>query len=658
MIEILGVSEGREYEAATHLRKLMLAVWPDLSQSQHDHVKIFVGMKLYGYSTEDIDLVVIGHFHTPRTFDVEFKFKSRDGEDFTPRQASLKNFVLVIEAKSHDPIGVKFNGPVASVRYWRDGKYIWEPVTEKNRTQMFNFKKYMGEIGLDSIYIQDLIFFSGLRESDLPKRPHNMFASDASFERLLNVLGQISKPSRRERDAFINFGADDIFKKLVSPDFTLMKTLEPTPIDRGRMDRIVKSAIVDTWREDLGRKQVIIRGRGGVGKTVILLQLAYQTFDRDQKRSILLTYNRALVSDMRRTMALLGVPRNIENGGIQIDTVHAFIRQLMVSLNLIEKSDCFLPVYEDRKKEFLQYIRDGAISEKDIENLKVDYPDGFMWDAVFVDEGQDWPSNEIEILRALYGSERVVVADGVDQFVRESVADWSRGLTKEKLQVRRLRRCLRMKANLAHFVSDFAQAVSLTDWDIEPNPDANGGRVIILEGDLSRHPEIYQQFRDEAARLGNYPIDLLACVPPGLVMEVSAKKFSIPGQNLIEAGENVWDATSSDVRQVYSTNRDALRIVQYDSCRGLEGWTVFNYAFDDFWDFKYRQYLEDPEEIGELFDTPEERAVVHASRWSMIPLTRAMDTLVINIGSHQSYIRDALQTVQSKRSDFIEWIVL
>ncbi len=658
MIEILGVSEGREYEAAVHLRKLMLAVWPDLSQSEGDRIKIFVGMKLYGYSAEDLDLVVIGHFDTPRTFDVEFKFKSRDGEEFVPRRASLKNFLLVIEAKSHDPTGVKFDGPVASVRYWRDGQYAWETVTEKNRTQMFNFKKYLGEIGLDSIYAQDLIFFSGLRESDLPKRPHNMFASDASFERVLNVLGQISKPSRRERDALVNFGSDDIFKKLVSPDFTLMKTLEPTPIDRGRMDRIVKSAIVDAWREDLGRKQVIIRGRGGVGKTVILLQLAYQAFDRDQKRSILLTYNRALVSDMRRTMALLGVPRNIENGGIQIDTVHAFIRQLMISLKLIEKNDCFLSVYEERKEELLQYIRDGAISEKDIENLKTGQPDEFMWDAVFVDEGQDWPSNEIEILRALYGSWQIVVADGVDQFVRESVADWSRGLPKDQLQVRRLRRCLRMKANLAHFVSDVAQAVSLTDWDIEPNPDANGGRVIILEGDLSRRPDVYKQFKDEAARLGNYPIDLLACVPPELVTELNANKLSIPGQHLIDAGEVVWDATSSDVRQIYSINRDALRIVQYDSCRGLEGWTVFNYALDDFWDFKYRQYLEGPEEIGELFDTPEERAVVHASRWSMIPLTRAMDTLVINIGTRQSYIRDALKQVQSKRSDFVEWIVL
>ena len=62
MIELVGVGEGQEYEAALHLRKQILAVWPDLSQHTDDHVKIFVGLKLYGHPIEDIDLFVVGHF--------------------------------------------------------------------------------------------------------------------------------------------------------------------------------------------------------------------------------------------------------------------------------------------------------------------------------------------------------------------------------------------------------------------------------------------------------------------------------------------------------------------------------------------------------------------------------------------------------------------
>lgn len=658
MIEILGVTEGKEYEAAVHLRKQILAVWPDLSQSREDCVKIFVGLKLYGRRIEDIDLVVIGHFAKPRTFAVEFRFYPREGEPFVPRRASVKNFLLVIETKSHDATGVRFDDKIARVRYGRSGRAVWEPVTEKNRQQMFEFKGYLAEQGVERLYAQDLIFFSGLREPDLPKRPHNCFGVDASFERILNILGQVSGPHHQDRNAFISFGADEVFESILSPEFPLLQTLEPTPIDRRKMDRIVKAALADAWLDDLGRKQVVIRGRGGVGKTVILLQMAYRAFDREQMRSLMLTYNKALVADMRRTMALLGVPRSIEKGGICIETVHAFIGRLMHDLGIIRNYDGFLEMYEERKQLLLDYIRSKAVSRSDLDDLMSRNPAEFFWDIIFVDEGQDWPSDEIEILRAIYGPERIAVADGVDQFVRNSVADWSKGVPREQLRPRRLTRCLRMKANLALFVADFAKALDLQDWDLEPNPDANGGRVMVVEGDLSGQTDVYERLCAEAAALGNYPIDLLACVPPSLVKHEDHGTFSLLGRKLIESGRKVWDASAVDVREHFPTDREALRIVQYDSCRGLEGWTVVNYAFDDFWAYKYQQWLSSPQEPGGLFETSEERAAAFASRWAMIPLTRAMDTLVLNISAQLSPVRNALMRVHEQRPDFVEWIQL
>jgi hypothetical protein len=658
MIEILGVKEGKEFEAAVHLRKQILAVWPDLAQSADDHVKIFVGLKLYGYRIEDIDLVVIGHFATPRPFDVEYKFYPRDGEPFIPRRAAVKNFILVIEAKSHDATGVKFDDKIASVRYGRGGRSVWEPVTEKNRQQMFEFKRYLAEHGASRVYVQDLIYFSGLRESDLPKRPHNCFGVDASFERILNILGQVSAPQHHHRDVLLTFGADDVFDAILSPEFPLLQTLEPTPLDRRRMDRIVKAALPETWLDDFGRKQIVIRGRGGVGKTVILLQMAYRAFDREQLRSLVLTYNKTLVADMRRTMALLGVPRSVEKGGICVDTVHAFIGRLMHGLGIIQNYDRFLESYEDRKNVLLEYICSKALSQSDINDLIARNPADFLWDIVFVDEGQDWPANEIEILRAICTPQRIAVADGVDQFVRSSVADWSAGLPREQIQPRRLKRCLRMKANLALFVADYAEALGLRDWDLEPNPEANGGRVLIVEGDLARETAIYDQVCADAAKLGNFPVDLLACVPPSLVSHDTGGTSSLPGQILAAAGRKVWDATSMDVREHFPNDRDALRIVQYDSCRGLEGWTVINYAFDEFWEYKYRQWLSAPQEPGNLFDTPEERAGAFASRWAMIPLTRAMDTLVVNVSYQRGAAKDALERIHRKRADFVEWIKL
>jgi GTPase SAR1 family protein len=424
------------------------------------------------------------------------------------------------------------------------------------------------------------------------------------------------------------------------------------------MDRIVKSALPDEWLEDLTNKQIVLRGRGGVGKTVILLQMAYRAFDNAGMRSLVLTYNKALVADMRRTMALLGVPRNLARGGIGVETVNSFIARLMGELGIIGNDDDFLDNYEKHKQSLIDYLRSGAVSSADLKSLIEENADDFAWDVIFVDEGQDWPSDEIETLRTVFTPEQIVVADGVDQYVRDSVADWDAGLSRELLRPRRLRRCLRMKANLAHFVADCADALGLENWDLEANPDANGGRIIILEGDISRDTAIFKKLKAEAAELGNYPVDLLACVPPALVASEEDESHSIPGRAIQQDGGLVWDACSTDVRENYPTDRDALRIVQYDSCRGLEGWTVINYAFDDFYDYKRRQFLSSPPDLGGLFDSAEDLAAAYAAQWAMIPITRAMDTLVINVSKKPSRLKDALRGIFEKRSDFVEWQVV
>lgn len=654
MIEIVGANEGPEYEAALHMRKQLLKLWPDLSQHQNDHIKIFVSLKLYGQRIEDIDVFIVGHFSEPRVFDIEHKFYSRDGEPFVPKAASVRNFALVVEVKSHDATGVKFEDKIASVRYPRG----WECVTEKAFKQVFELKTYLERAGLTSPYIQELIFFTGLRETDLPERPHNCFGIDASFEKILNILGQVSGPAVTNRYVTISFGPAEKFQAILAPDASVLKTLEPTPLDRRRMDRIIKAALPQDWLEDLGNRQIVIRGRGGVGKTVILLQMAYRAFDDKGVRSLVLTYNKALVADMRRSMALLGVPRNLEKGGIAINTVHAFIGRLMRKLGIIGTDEAFLEHYELHKEALVDYLQSGAVSASDLAAIVEKEADDFAWDVIFVDEGQDWPSNEIDILRSIYPPENIVIADGVDQYVRESVADWRAGLAREKLRPHRLRRCLRMKANLAQFVTDCAIAFELQNWDLEPNPDANGGRVIIIEGDMSSDINIYEKLRSEAEELGNYPVDLLACVPPSLVDRNSENTHSIPGQAIQQSGGLVWDATAVDVREQYPTARDALRIVQYDSCRGLEGWTVINYAFDDFYEYKYQQQMDLNIVNSKLFDTKEAAAAGFAAQWAMIPLTRAMDTLVINVSNRPSTIKNVLKAVYEKRKDFIEWKII
>jgi len=654
VIEIVGLQEGQEYEAAIHIRRLLLNVWPDLAQSKRDFVKIFAGFKMYGQSVEDLDLVVVGAFDQPREFAVEYKFYPRENDPFVPKQAYVKNFALVIEVKSHDATGVHFEDKVASVRYIRNGTTKWECVTEKNRVQMFEFKKYLDRHGLDRVHVQDLILFTGLRESDLPQRPHNCIAYDASFERILNVLGQVARPYRNGSRVTLNFGGDDVFTSLLSGKFGVFEVIEPTPLDRKRMDMIARKSVPDEWIDDLGKRQIILRGRGGVGKTVNLLQMAYRSYDVRQHRSLLLTFNKALVADLRRTMALLGVPRSIERGGIAIETAHGFFGRVMIALGVIEDYDDFLDNYDRYKENLLEFLNSGAITAPDIRSMSQKAPVDFDWDLVFVDEAQDWPQDEIDILRHLYGSERVTVSDGVDQFVRPSVADWTAGVVKGGLQPRRLKRSMRMKSNIAAFASDMAAAMGLSDWDVEPNIDAAGGRVIVIEGQLAERPGILHDLAKDALALGNYPVDMLACVPPALVRASAADGLCLPASAYVLSGGQVWDGTARDIREHFADHREQLRFVQYDSCRGLEAWISVNYGLDELWNYKFNQARSSAVK-DDLLLSEEDYATTHAARWIMIPLTRAMDTLVIQVGDGAGPLKTALKSVYARRRDFIEW---
>jgi hypothetical protein len=113
----------------------------------------------------------------------------------------------------------------------------------------------------------------------------------------------------------------------------------PTRIDRMKMDRISAVGSLGSWAAELGRKQISLRGRGGTGKTVILLQLAYSAYVRGGSRSLVLTYNRALAADLRRLLSLLGVVDPYESSCVAVRTIDSFLRQAMVELGVVQGHD-------------------------------------------------------------------------------------------------------------------------------------------------------------------------------------------------------------------------------------------------------------------------------------------------------------------------------
>src|SRR3546814_3464137 len=104
---------------------------------------------------------------------------------------------------------------------------------------------------------------------------------------------------------------------------------------------------------------------------------------------------------------------------------------------------------------------------------------------------------------------------------------------------------MRMKANIAAVVRDVAAELGIENWDLEPNLEATGGRVLVVEGDLAARPDLLQIWADEAKELGNYPVDLLACVPPVMV-DQKREEFCQPAAAYAQTGGSVWDGTRSE----------------------------------------------------------------------------------------------------------------
>ena len=123
------------------------------------------------------------------------------------------------------------------------------------------------------------------------------------------------------------------------------------------------------------------------------------------------------------------------------------------------------------------------------------------------------------------------------------------------------------------------------------------------------------------------------------------------GGRLRSHGRPVWDGASRVARRDIPRDTGEARVVQYHGCRGLEAWTVVAAALDRFWD--QQQASADLRE-GDLA-SPAEQGRRHAARWCMIPLSRAMDTLVISIDDAGSEMGRALRSVAARMPDVVEW---
>jgi hypothetical protein len=435
-------------------------------------------------------------------------------------------------------------------------------------------------------------------------------------------------------------------------------------LTRDRLNNITKKELLKNqqYANAIGKRLVVLRGRAGTGKTVKLLHISYELYRKQEQRCLIITYNKALVSDLRRIIALAKVSDDIAAATIAVRTIHSFMRSLMLGfgIDIHEQEDgYFIKHYDDLKQELLSYIQKGLLTTKDLQQLMKKKHDEVACDKVLIDESQDWPEDEKEILFTIFESRNFIIADGIDQLIRKTNrTNWLVGI--EHHPIKGQKRSLRQTANLCRFEQLYAAQIGLP-WDLEPKNDLLGGKVIVLCKEYDQF--LHRRLLDECEQSGNKPYEMLFLVPPNLVDktynksgEVTFSKFQLT-QKWNEWGIKLWDGTYSENRSDYPKDVQEIRVLPYDSCRGLEGWTVVCLWMDEFIEYK-KSKSENPEEEQLSIDLTslEKMRQAWGYKWFMIPLTRGIDTLVITLKNPQSEYARILKDVSENCPDFVEWI--
>ena len=689
-IKLKGNQETAEYKDAIVLKEIFENEFRN--SSVDGEILIISNATLFGQDTKDVDIIVLGKFDK---YSTRIKTKSKLSDktilEQKDRTLFINDFCFVIETKHHSADKIQLNGTTLLVRY--NNKF--HDVTTQSENQKYSLKNYFEDRLNFSPYICNFIWLRNVSANsikDLLGNNPNLFDKHNYLPTTFNLkwIFQLAciqavpfNPIDRDTNEpkgycqfkSLNYKQEYDFTEIDRIFDLFTKVKQGTgDLTRKKIEHITRGILKDQkYAQAIGEKLVIISGRAGTGKTIKLLTIACDLAENQGARSLILTYNHALAGDIKRTLALADIPDDVDSYSVNISTLHKYFYEILVGFEIgttKSKNDKiyiqnYLSNYNKLLEELYEYVENNLIGETELEELMKSRHQQIAWDYVLIDEAQDWDDIEKKLIYFIFGKERVIIADGVDQLIRsQKKCNWKQGLRKETdFRQTYERKGLRQKVNLVKFVMEVAQKLNVY-WDLEPKEDLYGGKIIIKVGDYSK--ELHEREFRICRENGNSAYEMLFLVPPNLVnRNQGVDEFGKPKeirsfskiQDFESKGIKIWDGTSTDLRTSYVVNLEEHRLLQYESCRGLEGWVVVCLELDEFMRYKYETFEEVETGEGELaLTTFEEKRNDFINLWTLIPLTRAIDTLIITLKNKDSKIANVLKEIYHKYPDNIEWI--
>lgn len=650
--------ESDEYRAANKLKGI---IQNSLSSTVIGEIVLYASATLYGQDTKDVDLMMIGMLQNYRPYLI-FNLNEKDNNGNIIGQRSVRdnveimNFCTAIEIKSHDISGISLHGTDLCVKY---GSEIHSVTTQSNKQKIATMNFLKSSITF-SPFITNVIWFTQITKNDLEgliqingkRMPINAISSNFKFDELMQLLVMQKTPFIFNGGYKFDSKFDNCPVSKINDAFNLFsRTKEQMgELTRKRIEMFTNKVFMNNALIDTQGKVSIYRGRAGTGKTVGLIQTAIHLVDEIHVRVLILTYNKALVSDIRRLFALAELPDMFEENCVFVNTMHSYFYRLTNSVLYSGKmsGEKFISNYNSILKELIEFMTDDESEQLVREIARTDSQ--LDWDYVLIDEAQDWTNLERDVILKLFDKGKIIVADGGLQFVRNTdVCDWS--VIRERNSIK-LKYCLRQKENLIRFLNAFSRKLDISGAKILSNNNMPGGKIIISTNDTLF--EIHNEEMERLKKAGNIAYDMLYLVPHTMVNKKTGQTGFMLKKEFENNGIYIWDGTNPVNREGYSIVGDEVRLLQYDSARGLEGWTVVCMDFDVFLEEKNKEYV-----VGDgdalLLESPEEKKKKYLFNWAMIPLTRAIDTLVITVKDLKSDTAKLLMQISNECNDYVMW---
>ncbi|MBR6623329.1 MAG: AAA family ATPase [Ruminococcus sp.] len=653
IVQVFGAKhESEEYQCALKLKEIFQN---ELPQSTMGEIYIQANATLFGQTVKDLDIIVMG---TLQNYCPNVDHLDKEGKDIYG-SVEINSFCTAIEIKSHSPKGVWRKGSDFFVKY-KDHEHS---VTEQSNSQKIAVMNFFTQSMKSSPFITNVIWFTGLTKNDIStmlkmekdRMKSNALPYEFTLADFIQLLVWQKKPSFYKGKYHFQSCYDGQTSETLSKQFQLFAMAKKSmgELTRKRIEQITSKTISSSIDNTTSDKMSILRGRAGTGKTIALIQKAISIAYNENARVVILTYNKALVSDIRRLFALAELPDMFSEHCVSVTTIHSYFYKITSKCLYDDKLDSeeFISNYYKYIMELLDFMNADTDSCTVLKEIL--YSDASLnWEYCFIDEAQDWSSAERDIILQLYAHDHIIVADGGQQFVRNiEYCDWN--VVKDRSNIR-LKQCLRQKNNIIKFVNNYIESYSENANKIAASDKMIGGDVYICSS-IQAFWKISDQLKKDLKSSGNIMYDMLCLTPPSLV-EKEPRHFKL--QNEFSAhGIDIWDGTITENRAVYSVYGDQVRVLQYDSSRGLEGWTVICLDFDAFIDEKLECYAYcSNDNTSLLLESEEDRRIKYILNWVLIPFTRAIDTLVIVLRDKDSETALKLKAIAECNPDFITYI--